>query len=216
MKNRGRGMLHSLFSPGTWDFIHFHLRKKWVLRWSPNGVGCGGFKWPVHYQHRDLHNKLTSFNWPRKSKLSSTLTCVANDSFRSSERVNDRGKTGKINGEVVMRLARALIQSLGSLRSHDGTANERSLQNRTLRSVKFFAIILCWSRCTNYARFTIVCLERMQKYETFPAVHVGSHCRQNLIKFHFVKNCTKKRAARLFCLIQPIKSLVFCFDVVIS
>ena len=159
---------------------------------------------------------MTSFNWPRKSKLSGTLTCVANDSFCPSERTNERqrGNTGKINGEVVMRLARALIQSLGSFRSHEGTSNERSLQNRTLRSVKFFAIILCWSRCTNYARFTIVCLERMQKYETFPAV--GSHCRQNLIKFHFVKNCIKKRAARLFCLIQPIKSLVFCVDFVIS
>ena len=44
---------------------------------------------------------------------------------------------------------------------------------------------------------------------------MGSHCRQNL-KISLRQKCTKKRAARLFCLIQPIKSLVFCVDVVIS
>ena len=44
LKSRGGGMHHSLLSPATRDFTHFHLHKKWMSRSSPNG----GFKWLVH------------------------------------------------------------------------------------------------------------------------------------------------------------------------
>ena len=47
LNSRGGGMHHSLLSPGTRDFTHFHLHKKRMPRLSPNG-GCGGFKLLVH------------------------------------------------------------------------------------------------------------------------------------------------------------------------
>ena len=46
--SRSGGKHHSLVSPGTGDFTHLHLHKKWMPRSSPMG-GCGGFKWLVHY-----------------------------------------------------------------------------------------------------------------------------------------------------------------------
>ena len=43
LKSSGRGMHHSLLSPGTGDFTHFHLHKNRMPRSSPNG-GLRGFQ----------------------------------------------------------------------------------------------------------------------------------------------------------------------------
>ena len=47
--SRGGGMHHSLLSPVTGDFTHFHLHKKWVCPTQARMGGWRGFKWLVHY-----------------------------------------------------------------------------------------------------------------------------------------------------------------------
>ena len=40
LNSRGEGTRHSLLSPGTEDFTHFHLHKKWIPRSSPHQGEC--------------------------------------------------------------------------------------------------------------------------------------------------------------------------------
>ena len=61
------------------------------------------------------------------------------------------------------------------------------------------------------------------KAENQKFITVGLRCRQNLKYEIFTpcfgelrQNCSKKRAARLFFLIQPIKSLIFDVVVVVA
>ena len=44
LKSRDGGMHHSLSSPGTGDFTHFHLHKKRMPRSIANGGWCRGFQ----------------------------------------------------------------------------------------------------------------------------------------------------------------------------
>ena len=41
LKSRGRGMHHSLLSPGTGDFTHFHWHKKGMPGSAQMGGGVG-------------------------------------------------------------------------------------------------------------------------------------------------------------------------------
>ena len=54
LKSRGRGMHHSLFSPGSGDFTQFHLHKKWMPRSWPNW-GVRGFQMAGALTCNDLY-----------------------------------------------------------------------------------------------------------------------------------------------------------------
>ena len=94
-----------------------------------------------------------------------------------------------------------------------------------LRRVKCFAIIPCWSCCTKFGKVhfrllgTDVYQVKANNERLTTAIALSSE--PQIRQFHGViwqttsKNCTKKRAAPLFFLIQPIKSLVYGVEVAV-
>ena len=111
---------------------------------------------------------------------------------------------------------------VGSLRSYDGCCNENDALKLTLRQVKCFTIIPYLSHYTKRARCTFVCLARMavqlrQRMKILSlrvcvVVKISNMKISRRPLADYVKHCTKKRAtraARLFFLVQPIKSLIY-------
>ena len=118
---------------------------------------------------------------------------------------------------------------VGSLRSYDGCCNENDTLKLTLRQVKCFMIIPYLSHYTKQAKCTFVCLARMavilRQRMKILSLRVCVVVRTSNLKISrrpladYVKHCTKKRAARaarLFFLVQPIKSLIYGVVVVVA
>ena len=85
--SRNGGKHHSLLSPGTGDFTHFHLHKKWMPRSIPNGglrglqmTGAKDCKERITLLkdrvrcYRNKHRKATVF-WPRRKEIRGNWFC---------------------------------------------------------------------------------------------------------------------------------------------